>query len=59
MLGFNYESFKAALKKAQDESYAILMKDIEIVKANVEKWLTLFLESSSNVARMDYPGIDA
>ena len=59
MLGFNYESFKAALKRAQDESYAILMKDIEIVKANVEKWLTMFLDSSSNLSRMNYPGIEA
>lgn len=59
MSGFNYESFKAALKRAQEESHAILMKDIEIVKANVEKWLTMFLESSSNLARMDYPGLEA
>ena len=59
MLGFNYESFKAALKRAQDDSYVILMKDIEIVKAHVEKWLTLFLESNSNVAQMNYPGIEA
>lgn len=59
MLGFNYENFKAALKRAQDESYAILMKDIEIVKARVEKYLAMFLESSSNFARMDYPGLEA
>lgn len=59
MVGFNYENFKAALKRAQDESYAILMKDIQIVKAHVEKWLTMFLESSSNLARMDYPGLEA
>lgn len=59
MMGFNYENFKAALKRAQDESYAVLMKDIEIVKAHVEKWLTMFLESSSNLARMDYPGLEA
>lgn len=59
MMGFNYESFKAALIKAQEESHAVLMKDIEIVKAHVEKWLAMFLESSSNLARMDYPGLEA
>lgn len=59
MAGFNYESFRAAIKRAQDESYAILLKDIEIVKAHVEKWLTMFLDSSSNLARMDYPGLEA
>lgn len=59
MFGFNYESFKAALKKAQDDSYAILMKDIEIVKTHVEKCLTMFLESNANLSRMNYPGIEA
>lgn len=59
MAGFNYDSFKAALKRAQDESYAILMKDIQIVKAHVERWLTLFLDSNANLSRMNYPGIEA
>lgn len=59
MAGFNYDSFKAALKRAQDESYAILMKDIEIVKSHVERWLTLFLDSNANLSRMNYPGIEA
>lgn len=59
MAGFNYGSFKAALKRAQDESYSILLKDIEIVKAYVEKGLTLFLESNANLSRMHYPGIEA
>lgn len=59
MAGFNYDSFKAALKRAQDESYAILLKDIEIVKAHVERGLTLFLDSNANLSRMNYPGIEA
>ena len=59
MAGFNYEGYRAALKRAQDESYAILMQDIQIVKAHVERWLTLFLDSNANLSRMNYPGIEA
>lgn len=58
MIGFNYESFKLALKKAQEESHAVLMKDIEKVKAFVEKALTLCLESTSSVSRASYPGLE-
>lgn len=59
MLGFNYQSFKEALKRVQEENHARLVEDIEKVKAFVEKCLTMFLESSSNHARMDYPGVEA
>lgn len=57
MSGFNYESFKEALKRVQEENHARLMQDIAKVKAFVEKSLTLFLESSSNISQMKYPGI--
>lgn len=58
MLGFNYDSFKEALKKVQDESHAVLMEDIEKVKAFVEKALTLSLESNASLTRASYPGVD-
>ena len=58
MLGFNYNSFKEALKKVQEENHVRLMEDIEKVKAFVEKALTLSLESSANMSKASYPGID-
>lgn len=58
MFKFDYENFKGALKKVEEDSHAMLMEDIEKVKAFVEKGLTLFLESSSNEARLSYPGAD-
>ena len=54
MLGFDYNSFKEALKKVQEENHVRLMQDIEKVKAFVEKTLTLFLESSSNMSKVNY-----
>lgn len=59
MFGFDYDKFKAALLKAQEESHAVLLKDIEKVKAWVEKALTLCLESNASLARVNYPGIEA
>lgn len=58
MSGFNYDSFKAALKRVQDENHARLMDDIEKVKAFVEKALTLGLECNANQTRMNYPGVE-
>ncbi len=58
MLGFDYNHFKEALKKVEEENHARLMQDIEKVKVFVEKALTLCLESNANVARMNYPGVE-
>jgi len=58
MFGFNYISFKEAIKRAQDEKYAMLMEDIEKVKAVVEKGLALVLECSTSKTRAAYPGVD-
>jgi len=58
MAGFNYNSFKEALRKVEHENHVKLMADIEHVKALVEKGLTLFLESSANTSRMSYPGVE-
>lgn len=58
MFKFNYDSFKDALKASEENYHAQLMEDIEKVRALVEKGLTLFLESSSNSARVCYPGAD-
>lgn len=58
MTGFNYNSFKLALKKAQEESYAKLLVEIDVVKAHIEKALTLWLECSATRANVSYPGVD-
>jgi len=58
MAGFNYNSFKAALRKVEEDNHARLMADIENVKAFVEKALTLCLESNANMARTSYPGVE-
>lgn len=58
MLGFNYHSFKEALEKGEQERFVQLKSDIDQVKACIEKGLTMFLESSSNVSRLKYPGVE-
>lgn len=58
MPGFNYNKFKEALRNAEKENHARLMIDVEKVKAFVEKMLTLCLESSANLSRMNYPGVE-
>lgn len=58
MIGFNYNSFKEALKRVEQENHARLMEDIEKVKAFVEKALTLCLESNANLSRTNYPGVE-
>lgn len=55
---FNYENFKRALKRVEEEKFAILKKDIEQVKAWVEKMLKLSLESTANISRTNYLGVD-
>lgn len=55
---FNYESFKRALKKVEEERFALLQKDIQQVKAWAEKMLTLSLESTANISRTNYSGVD-
>jgi len=58
MPGFNYNSFKEALRSAEAENHAKLMIDVGKVKAFVEKMLTLCLESNANMSRMNYPGVE-
>lgn len=55
---FNYEKFKNALRKVEEERFLALKKDIEQVKAFVEKALTLCLESTANMSRTSYSGVD-
>lgn len=58
MFKFNYEEFKGALKNVESNNVRMLMDDVEKVKAYVEKGLTMFLESSANMAQTNYPGVE-
>ena len=58
MRGFNYSNFKDAVRRIEQEKFAELERDINQVKAFIEKALTLSLESSANVSRMNYPGVE-
>ena len=58
MAGFNYEKFKEALKRREEEAYAALKDEVAKVRDNVEKMLALFCESSANQARTNYSGLE-
>ena len=58
MSGFDYNKFKEALQIAKMQKYEELKEDIKITKVFLEKVLTLTLESSSNLSKTIYPGID-
>ena len=58
MFNFNHESFKAALKKSEDENNNLLMEEIEKVKAFVEKALSLGLNCTASMSRAEYPGLE-
>lgn len=57
MFKFNYDSFKEALRNAEQDSTAKVMEDVEKVKAWVEKALTLCLESNTNATIAKYPNV--
>lgn len=58
MLGFDYNRFKEALKRVEEENHKRLMQDVDKVKATVERALTMCLESSANMSRANYPGVE-
>lgn len=56
MTGF--EKFKNALKKVEDEKYAVLQEDIKKVRNVVEKILTMAFENTAQVSRTNYAGME-
>ena len=58
MLGFNYDSFKEALRVAEQKKHDEVRQDTQKVKAFVEKMLTLMFENTANMARTEYQGIE-
>ncbi len=56
MAGF--EKFKMALKKAEEQKYEELQKDLKKVKTVIEKVLSMAMENTANVARTKYAGLE-
>lgn len=54
----SYEKFKQALKKRQEESYAMLLQEVKKMKETIEKILSLILETSASDARSNYSGLE-
>ena len=54
MARFNFEEFKLALKKREEERYAKLQEEIKKLRDNIEKVLTMFFESSTSKAQTRY-----
>ncbi len=54
----NFEKFKLALKKVEEEKYDELQKDVKKVRNVVEKILKMALENTAQVTRMTYAGTE-
>lgn len=54
----NFDKFKAALKKGEEERFAELQNDVQKVRTIVEKLLTSFFESTANQAKTNYAGLE-
>ena len=54
----NFEKFKLALKKLDEQRYAELQEDVKKVRNVVEKILKLAFENTAQVARTNYAGVD-
>ena len=57
MARFNFEKFKLALKKREEERYAKLQEEIRKLRDNIEKVLTMFFESTTSKAQTRYSGL--
>ena len=50
----NFEKFKLALKKRDEERYEELKKEVKTTRDKIEHFLTLFFESTSSKAQTSY-----
>ena len=58
MYNEKFENLKKALKRKEEENYAKLREEVKKVRATIEKVLTMILESSANVAKTNYSGLE-
>ncbi len=54
----NFENFKRALKKREEERFEQLKAEVRKVKATIEKLLTMFFESTACQSQTKYSGLD-
>ena len=57
MSNINFEKFKGALRKRDEENYKQLQHDLQCVKQFIEKCLKMFCESTANQAQTKYNGL--
>ena len=55
---YSFQKLKNALKESEIERQEVLKKDIEKVRNTVEKFLKMAMESTANVARTQYTGLE-
>ena len=54
----NFQKFKLALKKREEEQYARLQEEIRKMRDNIEHFLTLFFESTAGRSQTNYNGLE-
>ena len=57
MAGFNFEEFKLLLQRKREENYQKLLEEIRVLKKNIEHFLTLFFESTTNQTQTRYTNL--
>ena len=57
MARFNFEEFKLALKKREEERYAKLQEEIRKMRDNIEHFLTLFFECTTSKNQTNYSNL--
>ena len=57
MTRFNFEEFKLALKKREEERYTKLQEEIKKMRDNIEKALETFFETTTSKAQTRYSGL--
>ena len=55
---YSFQKFKNALKESEVERQEVLKKDIEKVRNAIEKFLKMSMESTANIARTQYTGLE-
>ena len=53
----NWEKFKQALKKREEERYEALRKEVIKMRDNIERMLTMFFESTASKSQTNYSGL--
>ncbi|MBQ7764401.1 hypothetical protein IJ384_03415 [bacterium] len=50
----NFEKFKQALKKREEENYLALKAEIKKLQANIERFFELFFESTTSKSQTQF-----